>query len=229
MNKPKIYLVGGAVRDKLLGRKSKDMDYVVMLKDFSELVTFIKQKGGTIFVEKPEFGIIRAKLPNLGAADYALPRIDGRYLDGRHPENVTFTQSIEEDLGRRDSTINAMAEDVETGDIVDPYGGMDDLRSRVINAVGSASKRIEEDKLRVFRYLRQSAQLNLSISTEIYNAIKELKISDFDSVSTERIYEEVKKGAEASPTFFFTLFLFYPQLFALIESRGIKIIPSLKQ
>ena len=100
-------------------------------------------------------------------------RIDGEYLDGRHPETVEFTPDLREDLKRRDFTINAMAYSHETG-IVDEFEGMEDLKRRVIRCVGCAKDRFTEDALRILRAVRFAAQLDFVIEDETYKAIAEI-------------------------------------------------------
>src|SRR5699024_1150176 len=99
-------------------------------------------------------------------------RIDGKYEDGRHPSQVIFTPSLLEDLRRRDFTINAMAYSKEEG-IVDAFGGMKDLESKVIRCVGSPIERFTEDALRILRAVRFSAQLGFEIEKDTYKAIGE--------------------------------------------------------
>ena len=98
-------------------------------------------------------------------------RIDGDYLDGRHPSTVTFTPNLKDDLLRRDFTINAMAYNDEDG-LIDLYGGMADLQNHVIRCVGNPDERFDEDALRILRAVRFSAQLNFRIENKTYQAIR---------------------------------------------------------
>lgn len=118
-------------------------------------------------------------------------RIDGEYLDGRHPETVEFTPDLREDLKRRDFTINAMAYSHETG-IVDEFEGMEDLKRRVIRCVGCAKDRFTEDALRILRAVRFAAQLDFVIEDETYKAIAEIA-PNLVHVSKERIQVELTK------------------------------------
>lgn len=225
----KTYLVGGALRDELLNRKSKDLDFVVMAFSFEELTKAIEEDGGEIFVSKPEFGTIRAKHPRFGVADFALPRIDGKYTDGRRPDSVVFVDDIVSDLSRRDSTMNAMARDMDTGEIIDPFNGRRDINSRIVCAVGDAEKRIEEDKLRAFRYVRQAFQLNFNIGPKIKDAINNLTTDDFIGVSTERVLEEARKMFSCSP-FSLTIFMSnYALLWEVMMLRGIWLKPTVEK
>lgn len=225
----KAYLVGGALRDEFLNRKSKDLDFVVMAFSFEELTKAIEEDGGEIFVSKPEFGTIRAKHPRFGVADFALPRIDGKYTDGRRPDSVVFVDDIVSDLSRRDSTMNAMARDMDTGEIIDPFNGRRDINSRVVCAVGDAEKRIEEDKLRAFRYVRQAFQLGFFVHYNAREAINNLIENDFIGVSTERILEEARKMFSSS-NFCLSLFISqYAVLWAVMQRRGIWLKPTLEK
>src|SRR4051812_9903063 len=106
----KIYLVGGAVRDKIMNITPKDLDYSIECESFDAMRQYIIDRGGTIFLETPQYFTIRAKVPELGAADFVLCRRDGMYKDNRRPETVEVG-TIFDDLARRDFTMNAIAID----------------------------------------------------------------------------------------------------------------------
>jgi tRNA nucleotidyltransferase (CCA-adding enzyme) len=193
-NNIKFWKVGGCVRDTFLGVPSKDVDFAVEAESFNAMKAAIWARGGKIFLETPEFFTIRAKVPELGAADFVLCRKDGAYRDGRRPEFVEVG-TIEDDLARRDFTMNAIAINAEDEcDVRDPFGGIDDIAHRVIRAVGNPVVRFDEDKLRVFRALRFSITKGFRIDTETVEAM--LNTTDFSGVSTERIREEVLKMCE---------------------------------
>ena len=116
-------------------------------------------------------------------------RIDGKYSDNRRPENVTFTPSLEEDLKRRDFTINAMAFDGE--EVIDPFGGKEDLKNGIIRAVGDPNERFEEDALRILRALRFASKLGFEIETKTAVAMREKK-ELLKEISAERIFSELK-------------------------------------
>ena len=136
-------------------------------------------------------------------------RIDGEYHDGRHPESVEFTSNLKEDLKRRDFTINAMAYSHET-EIVDEFGGMDDLENKVIRCVGLAHDRFTEDALRILRAIRFAAQLGFEIEAETYKAISDIA-PNLKNVSKERIQVELTK----------LLLSDYPEKMAMVEKTGI--------
>ena len=179
------FAVGGCIRDSLLGRVPNDWDIATSAKPedimniFENTVeTGIEHGTVTVVIDKEPYEVTTY-------------RIDGDYTDGRHPDSVEFTENIEEDLSRRDFTINAMAYNNSTG-LVDVFGGRDDLENKVIRCVGDPRKRFEEDALRMMRGIRFSAQLGFSIENDTFKAIEEM--SDLISaVSIERINVEFTK------------------------------------
>ena len=136
-------------------------------------------------------------------------RIDGAYLDGRHPSAVQFTPSLHEDLARRDFTINAMAVNDRSG-IVDDFGGLEDLGRRVVRAVGEPEQRFQEDALRMLRALRFSAQLGFDIDPATWQAVRKLA-PNLQHVSKERIAVELTK----------LLMSDHPEHIALVSTSGL--------
>ena len=190
------YIVGGAVRDALMGRVADDFDITTSMKPDAMKLLFSDLK--TI-----ETGIKHGTLTVLADGSHyevTTYRIDGEYDDFRHPGEVSFTDRIEDDLARRDFTVNAIAYSPTRG-ICDPYGGLSDLKAGVIRAVGDPDVRFSEDALRIMRAIRFSAVLGFGIeeNTElgIYN-----KLPLLANVSRERIMVEWKKllsGKDAYP------------------------------
>ena len=179
------FIVGGCVRDAVLGRIPGDWDITTSAKPEQVKEIFGKTvdtglKHGTVTIIKHGKGY-----------EVTTYRIDGEYLDGRHPETVEFTPDLREDLKRRDFTINAMAYSHETG-IVDEFEGMEDLKRRVIRCVGCAKDRFTEDALRILRAVRFAAQLDFVIEDETYKAIAEIA-PNLVHVSKERIQVELTK------------------------------------
>lgn len=179
------FIVGGCVRDAVLGRIPGDWDITTSAKPEQVKEIFGKTvdtglKHGTVTIIKHGSGY-----------EVTTYRIDGEYLDGRHPETVEFTPDLREDLKRRDFTINAMAYSHETG-IVDEFEGMEDLKRRVIRCVGCAKDRFAEDALRILRAVRFAAQLDFVIEDETYKAIAEIA-PNLIHVSKERIQVELTK------------------------------------
>jgi tRNA nucleotidyltransferase (CCA-adding enzyme) len=188
----KFYLVGGAVRDKLLGLKPKDLDYACEAASYDEMRQAIVDMGGEIFLENQEFFTIRAKVPGMGAADFVLCRKDGKYTDGRRPETVEVGTLLD-DLARRDFTVNAMAE-ASDGSLVDPFHGQYDLQQKLLRCVGNAEHRFSEDHLRILRAIRfcvtKGFHLDWNISACLYD--KEI-MKHLKDVSQDRVVEELRK------------------------------------
>ena len=227
----KTYLVGGAVRDEMLGLPCKDLDYVVLAPSFDAMRDALLADGCKIFVEKPEFLTIRAKHPTLGCVDFACARTDGIYSDGRRPDSTGIATDIVQDLSRRDFTVGAMARDIETNELIDPFNGQKDLANRVLRAVGNPNDRLMEDKLRAFRALRFATTKHLTMSFPVREAIFNLSLpSDYDSVSTERIYEEILKMFRCDSEFaFHLLFNEFRVLGQVVRQRGIWFKPTLEE
>ena len=179
------YAVGGCVRDFLLKKTPHDWDITT-----SALPKEIKK----IFRRTVDTGIAHGTVTVLmgkEAFEVTTYRIDGKYSDNRHPDKVEFTRSLNEDLKRRDFTINAFAYSPNKG-VIDLFHGMEDLRNGVIRAVGDPKERFGEDALRILRAFRFSAQLNFTIEDNTLSAAKELK-NNLRSVSAERIRDEITK------------------------------------
>lgn len=216
----RYYLVGGAVRDELLGVRSKDLDYSVEAPSFEAMREWILSQGMEIFLDKPEFNIIRAR-KGKEVADYVMCRKEGPYSDGRHPDWVE-PGTILDDLARRDFTVNAIAKDAETGELIDPWGGQADLEDRVLRAVGDASARISEDPLRAFRALRFAITKSFRIDRTLDWALRQESVyTKMGSVSTERIREEVGKMFRHDTARSMYLLVSYPGYVDIVASRGI--------
>ena len=180
------FAVGGCVRDSLLKKTPKDWDITT-----DALPVDMKK----IFKKTFDTGIAHATVTVLmDGVGYELTtyRIDGNYSDGRHPDSVSFSKNLSEDLCRRDFTINAMAYSNKKG-IVDLFDGRKDLQNGVIRAVGDAKKRFDEDALRMLRAVRFAAQLGFKIDDDTFEAIKE-KAKLLSKVSKERIFVELNKS-----------------------------------
>lgn len=177
----KIYEVGGFVRDELLGIKSKDRDCTVVIEGVENLTVeqgleilrdYLNDNGYKIFVDTPEHATIRAHPPEKSAtpADFVLARREGPYSDGRRPDWVEIG-SLEDDLDRRDFTVNAMARSIENAEIIDRHGGLEDLNNRVLRFVGDPLQRIQEDALRVMRAFRFAITKDFQLPSETWQAI----------------------------------------------------------
>ncbi|KAI4440776.1 MAG: HD domain-containing protein [Ruminococcus sp.] len=179
------YAVGGCVRDSILAKKPQDWDITTSAKP-ADIKRMFRRTVDTGI----EHGTVTVLLGR-ESFEVTTYRIDGVYEDNRHPKEVRFTNNLEEDLKRRDFTINAMAynDDVR---LVDAFGGMKDLNYHLIRCVGNPKERFSEDALRILRAVRFSAQLGFSIEKSTEAAIKELAPS-LRHVSAERIRTELLK------------------------------------
>lgn len=181
------YLVGGCVRDFLLGQRPNDFDITtnalpeeIMAVFSADRVIPTGLKHGTVTVLHG--GIV---------AEITTYRTETTYADGRHPDSVSFTRSLEEDLCRRDFTVNAMAMDLDKN-IVDLYGGQGDLANGIVRAVGDPVLRFTEDALRILRAFRFAAKLDFVIEPKTLSAAIRLA-PRLSLISRERIFEELEK------------------------------------
>ena len=197
----RLFEVGGCVRDDLLNLPIKDIDFVAVAPSFDALRQHVLSEGFSIFIEKPEFGTIRVSVPKdhplrakIKDADFVLARKDGPSADGRRPDFVE-PGTLEEDLARRDFTVNAMARDpLDPGKIFDPFGGQEDLKLKVLRFVGNPYKRISEDGLRVLRAFRFVVTKGFTCSPLTREALVSPTASKMlQCVSIERVREEVEK------------------------------------
>ena len=181
------YVVGGCVRDSLLGLTPHDWDLCT---------SALPQQGMELFgAEKCiptglQHGTVTVKQGG-GLYEITTFRTEGTYTDGRHPDEVHFVPDVREDLARRDFTINAMAYNAKEG-LIDPFGGQDDLQSGILRAVGVPHQRFTEDALRILRLYRFAARFGFAIDPPTAQAAQEL-CAHLDCVSVERIEEELAK------------------------------------
>ncbi len=188
------YIVGGCVRDSILGKVPDDWDITT-----SALPEQVKSLFHATADTGIQHGTVMVIMKGQGY-EVTTYRVDGEYKDGRHPESVTFTPSLEEDLKRRDFTINAFAYNPETG-IVDLFNGLEDLKNGIIRAVGDPMKRFDEDALRIMRAVRFAAQLSFRIESGTLNAIAKFA-ERLSLVSAERIRVEFEKTLfSANPSY----------------------------
>ncbi|HZX01030.1 MAG TPA: HD domain-containing protein [Candidatus Paceibacterota bacterium] len=187
----KAYLVGGCVRDILLKREPKDWD--VTTNALPEEI----QKIFPDSVYENNFGTVGIKTNSvdkkLAIVEVTTFREEGKYEDFRHPLEIKFAKNVEDDLGRRDFTVNAMAQDIdEPGNTVDPYDGQADLKAELIRAVGSPEERFREDALRLMRAVRFAAELGFQIEPKTTEAIKN-SADLLEHIAQERIRDEFVK------------------------------------
>jgi len=184
------YLVGGCVRDLLLKREPKDWDITTNAtpEDIQPLYeeTFYENDYGTVGI------VTDSENPRLKVIEVTPYRIEGKYSNARHPDDVSWAKNLSDDLKRRDFTINAIAYDPESNAFIDEHGGQEDLQKKVLACVGNASERFAEDALRMLRAIRLSAELDFALDGATMTGIAENadKLAD---ISKERIRDEFAK------------------------------------
>lgn len=183
------YIVGGCVRDLLLGKKPKDWDITTNAKPEE-----IQRVFPDSFYEN-QFGTVGVKTESedqsLKVIEITTYRIESAYSDKRHPDEVKFTSSIEEDLRRRDFTINTLAMD-KNGELKDLFGGQDDIKNKKIRAVGEPNERFNEDALRLMRAVRLASELNFEIEEKTLESIQK-NAGALQMIAKERIRDELEK------------------------------------
>ena len=186
------WVVGGAVRDSIMGRPAHDWD----ISTSAHPRTLIEERVFSRIVETGiQHGTVTVMLNGEGY-EVTTYRGDGEYTDGRRPDKVTFLNTIEEDLARRDFTVNAIAYSPLSDTFCDPFGGRADIEAKVLRAVGDPSKRFAEDGLRVLRAARFVATLGFTIEAQTFAAIRP-SLGTYANVSVERIQEEWFKAMTA--------------------------------
>jgi tRNA nucleotidyltransferase (CCA-adding enzyme) len=183
------FIVGGCVRDLLLGVSPKDWDITTDASPQKVMELFPKNyptglQHGTVTVAMGEGVENHFEVTTF--------RIEGEYTDGRRPDEVFFVMNVEQDLARRDLTINAIAYDPITGNIADPFGGIIDLKNRLIRAVGNPEARFREDGLRIMRVARFAARFGYDIQNETFEGMRS-SLETLKRVSKERIQDELCK------------------------------------
>lgn len=180
------YLVGGCIRDMMLGRNPKDYDVATSATPHNVAMLFER-----VALTGVPYGTVTV-LSEDQKVEVTTFRAENQYLDGRRPDKIEFTQSITDDLSRRDFTINAMAYDLIHSKLVDPFGGQTDLENKCIKAVGDPLERFSEDGLRCLRAVRFVSVLGFFIDPRTKAAIKPC-IEVFEKVAKERVREELIK------------------------------------
>jgi len=183
----KAYIVGGALRDYYMKRPVGN--------DFDMATDASPQEISSLFPRVIPTGIKHGTVTILAgrfAVEMTTFRVEGGYADGRRPDAVTFVADIDEDLSRRDFTMNAMAFDPLSAELRDPFGGQDDIRKRCIRSVGNPTLRFTEDGLRPLRAIRFAAQLGFTIEAATLAAIPST-VNTFRQVSRERVRDELEK------------------------------------
>ena len=204
------YLVGGCVRDILLGREPTDYDVTTdatpdeVMRIFPETYA-VGAQFGVVLVPEPSSVSVNsvstvvatsdlnhANSARAGSVEVATFRSDIGYSDGRHPDRVRFSKSAQEDVARRDFTINGLLLDPVTNEVLDFVGGQKDLRSKIIRTIGDPELRFAEDKLRMLRAVRFAARFDYAIEPQTFGAIQKLA-AGIHQVSRERVRDELTK------------------------------------
>lgn len=201
------FLVGGCVRDSILGRPIHDYDITTSATP-DEMMKVFKDKR--IIETGLQHGTITIVINGEGY-ECTTYRIDGNYSDSRRPDSVTFTRNLEEDLKRRDFTINAMAYNNEAG-LIDPFNGMKDMKYHKIRCVGRAEDRFSEDALRILRAIRFASQLGFVVDSDASLNIHKM-YKNLENISTERINSEFCKIALSSE--FYIQIVLFREVFSL--------------
>jgi tRNA nucleotidyltransferase/poly(A) polymerase len=241
-----IFKVGGCIRDKFLGVDSKDIDFTFVLDDlsgtveqgFKVMTDWMTTRGFEIFLSTPDCFTIRAKFPkdhqHAGlVADFVMARKEVGYVEGtRRP--ILELGNIEDDLIRRDFTVNALAEDVD-GNLIDIFGGVDDLAAGILRTPLDAHVTMMDDPLRILRALRFTITKDLTMSTDIWEAIKQPGILNKLelTVSGQRIREEIEKMMRFDTVRSFRLLMdvdaIIPGFLELIFKDGMWLMPTFKK
>jgi tRNA nucleotidyltransferase/poly(A) polymerase len=234
----RLYEVGGCVRDELLGVEAKDVDFAVEAPSFDAMMDYIqKDLGFKVFLSKPEFLTVRAQVradhklrERCKDADFVLCRKDGPSTDGRRPDFVE-PGTILDDLARRDFTVNAMAKDPFTGELIDPHGGRFDLIGHTLRFVGDPMTRIREDGLRVMRALRFSITKGMHLDNPSHQAVySDEAAAMLQKVSIERIRDEFGKMLAHDQMATIRMVAgFHCYLQTAIFREGLRLAPTLKQ
>jgi poly(A) polymerase len=243
---PKIFKVGGCIRDKFLGIKTKDIDFTFVLDDlnktveegFKEMEQWMVDQGFTIFLSSPEMFTIRAKFPSNHKfakldADFVMARKEVGYVEGtRRP--ILELGTLEDDLVRRDFTVNAMAED-EDGNLIDLFDGMWALENKILLTPLDPAQTFLDDPLRMIRAIRFSITKDFVIAPKVWAAIFLPTLIDKleKTVSGERIREEVVKMMQADTVKTLRLFSeidkIEPRFMEVVFSKGMWLKPTFEK
>ena len=238
----KLFEVGGCVRDELLGLHTKDIDFTVELDDLTlsvdegweRMLDFLKQEDFKIFLETKDCFTVRARFPKNHQhegliADFVMARKEIGYIENtRQP--ILELGSFEDDMVRRDFTVNALCK-TEEGQLVDLFGGLKDLEDRILRTPLDPMVTLMDDPLRLLRALRFSVTKDFKICEELSNAMKQLDLLDKlqKVVSQERIREEVTKMMKHDTVRSLRIIDTVPGLMEVIFKNGMWLMPTMKQ
>lgn len=233
-----MYLVGGAVRDMLRGVKSNDWDFAVEAESYEAMRDWLTENNFEIFLETPKYFTIRARAPKdayqFGGLDltgttfdFTLCRKERDYTDGRHPDAVEVG-TLEDDLARRDFTMNAIAIDAD-GNFIDPYNGAKDIADQMIRCVGGL-ERLSEDGLRIMRAIRFWVVLEFNMEPKIQSYLQTPEaVKDLESISDDRIRQELGKALKFNTADTLMILSEVPRISNLIfNTKGLWLEPTSK-
>jgi tRNA nucleotidyltransferase/poly(A) polymerase len=236
----RLFEVGGSIRDEMLGIDNPpDRDFCAESPDgWEALLAWCHMNMKRVFLVTPEFFTVRGMMHNGMSIDVVMCRKDGTSSDGRHPDNVT-PGTLMDDLARRDFTMNAMAIEVDPdllcpiGTLIDPFGGAQDVRWKLLRAVGKSNDRFAEDGLRILRAARFCVTKNVSPMPDIQIALQTTRWWAFllQTVSEERIREELNKMMkfDCAKSLKFLIKDCAPDTMDLLLSNNIWLQPTLKK
>jgi tRNA nucleotidyltransferase/poly(A) polymerase len=219
-----MYLVGGAVHDSLMDIVPHDYDYVVVADTFDIVKEVVRSLKATIVHEDPSYGIVRAKI-NTEVVDFVIARCDGVYTTKRHCTPVS-AGTLAQDLARRDFTVNSIAVSTSTDEVVDPFGGIDDLSTRTLRCVGFVSDRLSEDPLRIIRALRFIVTHGMSPDSALEACLQDATLVDqISHISADRIRQELTKCLQHDTTRCMQVLLQYPLIMkAVLKQVQLKFV-----
>ena len=228
-----FFMVGGAVRDEIMGQPSKDIDFSVIAPSFDDVLEAVHNAGMKVVQVKPEFGTIRAVarkpfMGHTGGLDFVWARIDGPSSDGRRPD-WTKPGALMDDLARRDFTMNAIAKD-QQGSIIDPFNGQADIEAKLIRAVGNAQERLSEDALRGLRAIRFAVTKGFWIHFEARDFVATRTFAELlSSVSKERQREEMEKMFAHDTVASLKWLERFPLVREVVFSDGLRLSATMRQ
>lgn len=199
-----LFLVGGFVRDEVMGLESNDMDYSVVINNRDDFKTAldayyaferdIKKKGFEVFLSSPDVFTIRSRFPDSKeVADFVIARKESGFKEGTRKPEIVELGTLLNDLARRDYSVNSFCKDMD-GNIIDPFDGVRDIENKILRTPLSAEISFNDDPLRILRGVRFCVTKGFSFSEEVENGIRGFDVNRFkETVSTERIREELYK------------------------------------
>lgn len=213
-----VYLVGGAVRDSLLGEVPTDLDYAVVCGGVDEVQNYVRSAGGRVVHVDAETGCVKAVLAGV-RVDYVMARKEVHKKGQRRPSKV-MPGTLQEDLARRDFTVNAMARCQSTGRLIDYFGGEADLHTKTLRCVGSAEDRLSEDPLRLLRAIRFIVTKGMTADSSLESCLRDERlVAGLGTLSPDRIRAELQRCMKADTLSTLRQLAEHPALTAVLLTR----------